>query len=52
MCYEKLLHRQITHVERRLKGWMKPRSKAAGITGLPGKELPAFTDYAAAHRGR
>ncbi len=51
MCYEKLLHRQITHVERRLKGWMKPRSKAAGITGLPGKELPAFTDYAAAHRG-
>lgn len=23
MSYEKLLHRQITHVERRLNGWMK-----------------------------
>lgn len=32
-----LVLRQITHVEHRLKGWMKPRSKAAGITGLPGK---------------
>ncbi len=45
MSYEKLLHRQITHVERRLKGWMKPRSKAAGITGLPGKAYELVEPY-------
>lgn len=28
---------QIRHVIRNLKGWMKPTSKAVGITGLPGK---------------
>lgn len=40
-----LVLRQITYVERRLKGWMKPRSKAVGITGLPGKAYELVEPY-------
>ncbi len=40
-----LVLRQITHVERRLKGWMKPRSKAVGITGLPGRAYELAEPY-------
>lgn len=40
-----LVLRQITYVESRLKGWMKPRSKAVGITGLPGKAYELVEPY-------
>lgn len=36
---------QISHVQRKLKGWMKPVSKRVGITGLPGKAYELVEPY-------
>lgn len=40
-----LVLQQISHVERRLKNWMKPRGKAVGITGLPGRAYELVEPY-------
>lgn len=40
-----LVLQQIRHVIRNLKDWMKPTSKAVGITGLPGKAYELVEPY-------
>lgn len=40
-----LVLRQISHVERGLKGWMRPRRKKVGITGLPGRAYELVEPY-------
>lgn len=43
-----LVLQQISHVQRRLKKWMRPRRKAVGITGLPGKAYELVEPYGVA----